>query len=426
MKAETRNQKPETLALAALLLVSGFWFLVCSCAQTRDNRQPLTFWALGAEGERVTAMIPEFERRNPSIHVVVQQIPWTAAHEKLLTAFVGEATPDMAQMGNTWIPEFAAMRALDELHGFDARDQFAGIWATNVVDGKLYGVPWYVDTRVLFYRSDVLAAVGYQHGPRTWSEWEDAMARIAREHRARYAILLPTNEFEPLLMLALSSHSTLLTPDGTRGAFRRAEFARAFAFYAGAFHRGFAPSVSNQLIANLYQQFAQGDFAMYITGPWNVGEFRRKMPPEMQDKWATAPMPAVTAAEPEGISMAGGSSLVIFRGAKHRAAAEKLIAFLEEPEQQVRFYELTGDLPARRSAWSAPALVRDPHFAAFRTQLERVVPMPKVPEWEQIATAVADRGEAAARNAVPIPVALAQLDARADELLEKRRWMLRR
>jgi multiple sugar transport system substrate-binding protein len=425
-KPETRNQKPEKAPLALTLLVSGFWFLVCFCAQYRDTRERLEFWALGAEGEHVARMIPEFERRNPSIRVVVQQIPWTAAHEKLLTAFVGEATPDVAQMGNTWIPEFAAARALQELRGFDPRDHFAGIWATNVVDGKLYGVPWYVDTRVLFYRSDILAAVGYPKAPRTWDEWRDAMQRIERERRARFAILLPTNEFEPLLMLALSSHSTLLTPDGTRGAFRRPEFARAFAFYIDAFHRGWAPSVSNQLIANLYQQFAQGDFAMYITGPWNVGEFKRKMPPEMQGKWATAPLPALTPAEPFGVSMAGGSSLVIFRGARHRAAAEKLIAFLEEPAQQVRLYELTGDLPARRSAWASPALVHDPHFAAFREQLERVAPLPKVPEWEQIATAVADRGEAAARNAVTVPAALAQLDARADELLEKRRWMLRR
>src|SRR5438067_6157700 len=213
MKSEGRRQKAEVLRLALALLLSALCLLTCTAH--RDSREQLSFWALGAEGEKVAAMIPEFERRNPSIHVVVQQSPWTAAHEKLLTAVVGEATPDVAQMGNTWIPEFAAVRALEELRGFDPRDHFAGIWATNVVDGKLYGVPWYVDTRVLFYRSDVLAAVGYPRGPRTWDEWRDAMQRIERERRARYAILLPTNEFEPMLMLALSSHSTLLTPDGT-------------------------------------------------------------------------------------------------------------------------------------------------------------------------------------------------------------------
>jgi multiple sugar transport system substrate-binding protein len=427
-KAESKNARAERAGAARIFafcfLLFAFPFLL-SCAERREARERLEFWALGREGEVVADMIPDFERRNPSIHVVVQQIPWSAAHEKLLTAFVGEATPDVAQMGNTWMPELVTIGALEELRG-DPRDHFPGIWATNVVDGKLYGVPWYVDTRVLFYRSDLLAAVGYPHGPRTWSEWMDAMQRIRAQRRSRFGILLPTNEFEPIEVIAMSNHSTLLNAEGTRGAFEQPPFAQAFGFYIDMFRRGFAPSASNAQIANLYDQFAQGDFAMYITGPWNVGEFKRRLPASMQDKWATAPLPARDASEPFGVSMAGGASLVIFRGTKHAAAAQKLIDFLQEPAQQIRFFELTGDLPARRSAWNAPALASEPHFPAFRKQLERVQPLPKVPEWEQIATAISDRGEAAARNATSVPQALADLDRRADALLEKRRWMLAR
>ena len=402
--------------------------LTLSCAARTDTRERLEFWGLGREGEVVADMIPEFERRNPGIHVIVQQIPWSAAHEKLLTAYVGESTPDAAQMGNTWIPEFTAMRALEELTPAiaDERDYFPGIWATNVIDGKLVGVPWYVDTRVLFYRSDILAAAGFPRPPRTWSEWRDAMQRITAQRRSRFAILLPTNEFEQVEVLAMTNGSTLLNAEGTRGAFRQPPFAEAFAFYVGLFRSGFAPAVSNAEIANIYQQFAQGDFAMWITGPWNVGECKRRLPPEMQDKWATAPLPARDASAPTGVSMAGGSSLVLFRGTRHRAAAETLIRFLSEPAQQVRFFDLTGDLPARRSAWNASSLVGDRYFPAFREQLERVQPLPKVPEWEQIATAIFDRGEAAARGATSVPVALAQLDAKADALLEKRRWILSR
>jgi multiple sugar transport system substrate-binding protein len=390
------------------------------------------FYGLGREGEVVAELIPEFERRNPGIKVVVQQIPWSAAHEKLLTAHVGDSTPDVAQMGNTWISEFAAMRALEDLSPFvaqsksvDQRDYFPGIWATNLVDGALYGIPWYVDTRVLFYRSDILESVGYPKGPRTWDEWRDAMQKIVSQKRARYPLLLPTNEWDPPVILALSNHSTLLTPDGTRGAFRQREFAEAFAFYGEIFHRGWAPSVSNAQIANLYQQFAQGEFAMYITGPWNVGEFRRRLPAELQDKWATAPMPSRDGRTP-GISMAGGSSLVIFRASEHKAAARKLIEFLSEPAQQVRFFELTGDLPARRTAWKSPVLAAEPRFPAFREQLESVLPLPQVPEWEQIATAIYDRGEALARGTTTLDAAVTALDKRADELLEKRRWIVSR
>jgi len=127
------------------------------------------------------------------------------------------------------------------------------------------------------YRSDVLAAVGFPHGPRTWDEWRTAMQRIHDQKKCRWAILIPTNEYEPLTVLALSNHSALLNADGTRGAFSQPAFASAFDFYIDLFRRKWAPAVSNSEIANLYQQFAEGDFAMYITGPWNVGAFRLRL-----------------------------------------------------------------------------------------------------------------------------------------------------
>jgi multiple sugar transport system substrate-binding protein len=417
-------------ALLVLLVIGGI-----GCAERSSERkiETIEFWGLGHEGEVVTERIRAFERQNPGIRVTVQQIPWIAAHEKLLTACAGNATPDLAQLGNTWIPEFVAVRALADLGAFarssraiDGHDDFPGIWATNVVDGVLYGIPWYVDTRVLFYRSDVLAAVGYPRGPRTWSEWLSAMAKIQAGKKSRFAILMPINEFEPIEVLAMSSGSSFLAANGTRGAFEAPPFRDAFQFYVDVFHRGFAPVVSNTQVANLYQQFAQGDFAMHITGPWNVGEFKRRLPPEMAGKWATAPLPARDGSAPTGVSMAGGSSFVVFRASPHKAAAQKLIAFLSQPAEQVRFFERTGDLPARRSAWTTPALANDPYFPAFREQLERVQPLPKVPEWEQIANSIYAQGEAAIRRTKTPAAALADLDRTADGFLAKRRWMLAR
>jgi multiple sugar transport system substrate-binding protein len=294
------------------------------------------------------------------------------------------------------------------------------------MNGKLYGVPWYVDARVLFYRKDIFASVGFPNAPRTWSEWNEAMRRIHDQKKGTFGILMPTSEWEPIVNLALSNGATILSPDGARGAFRDKRFADAFRFYVSMFRSGYAPVASATQVANLYQQFASGDFAAYVSGPWNVGEFKRRLPPEMNGKWGTAPLPARDEHSPMGVSMAGGSSLVIFRASKHKAAAQKLIEYLSEPKQQVRFYELTGDLPARRSAWRDPQLASDPYFPAFRAQLEHVAPLPLVPEWEQIASTIFDRGEAAARGAVTPEAALASLDRRADELLEKRRWMLSR
>ena len=66
------------------------------------------------------------------------------------------------------------------------------------------------------------------------------------------------------------------------------------------------------------------------------------------------------------------------------------------------------------------------HARAFRDQLERVKPTPKVPEWERIAQQLRIASERVVRGGESADVALRDLDARADEILEKRRWMLAR
>jgi multiple sugar transport system substrate-binding protein len=421
------NMKTTRLGSALVILA-----LILSCTTQHDRRTHIELWGLGVEGEIVSKMIPDFERRYPDIQVTVQQIPWTAAHEKLLTAYVGESTPDLAQMGNTWIPEFVAVGALDRLDqrvaaskAIDQSDYFPGIWETNKIDGVLYGVPWYVDTRVLFYRTDLFAAAGFHNPPQTWSEWMAACRAIkARQSKNQYPILIPTNEWAEPVTLGLDLGATLLGKNDTYGAFRDPRFVKAFDFYLSFFRKGYAPVLSNSQVANRYQQFGNGDFAMLISGPWDVGELKKRLPPKV--KWMTAPMPAPDGTPYPGLSLAGGSSLVLFKGSPRKEAAWKLVEYLSEPAQQLRFFQLSQDLPARKSAWHTAALEKDPFIAAFRQQLERVAPTPKVPEWEEIATAVFDYAEPAIRGAKSEQQALAGLDAKADQILTKRRWVVER
>jgi multiple sugar transport system substrate-binding protein len=402
-----------------------------ACGGETDEAIELRFWAMGREGEVVAELMPAFEAENPGIRVAVQQIPWTAAHEKLLTSFVGESTPDIAQLGNTWVPEFVALGALEPLDGWLDRGTppepssfFEGILQTNVLEDSVWGLPWYVDTRVLFYRTDLLAEAGYQEVPTTWEGLREAMVRIREDMGpGQYPLLMPTDEWPPPVILGLQAGSPLLTADRRHGAFSDAAFRRAFEFYVELYRDSLAPALSSAEVSNLFQEFARGNIAMYITGPWNIGEFSRRLPEDRQDDWATAPLPGF---EGPGVSIAGGSSLVMFRETEHREAAWRLMAFLSRPEQQIRFYELTGDLPAVRSAWEAPTLAGNPRTAAFREQLERVVPLPKVPEWENIATRVFQHGAEAVRGRSTAGEALEALDRDVDRLLEKRRWMLDR
>lgn len=414
------------------LLAAAAWLCLSACGRpTGQGVEELRFWAMGNEGERVRELVRAFEARNPDVRVRVQQIPWTAAHEKLLTAVVGGATPDVAQLGNTWIPEFAMLRALEPLGPWIERSAgvseeafFPGIWATNVVGDTLYGVPWYVDTRVLFYRTDLLEAAGHDRPPETWEEWRAALRALrARMEPYQHPILLPTNEWAQPVILGLQTGASLLDPAGVRGAFQSPAFRAAFEFYVQLFREDLAPALSNTEVSNVFQEFARGNIGMYITGPWNIGEFTRRLPPALEGRWTTAPLPGP---DRPGLSMAGGSSLVVFRESRHREAAWRLVEYLSRPEQQVRFHELTGNLPAVRMAWESPVLASNEHAAAFRAQLERVAPLPQVPEIESIVTKVFEHAESAIRGRVSVEAALAALDRDVDRILEKRRWILAR
>ena len=200
---------------------------LAACGGARDGREKVVFWAMGREAEVVSGLVADFERENPGIAVDLQHIPWTAAHEKLLTAYAAGALPDLCQLGNTWIPEFAALDALQPLQGYVGAspvvrrdDYFPGVWDAVVVDGRLLGVPWYVDTRLLFYRKDILREAGVALPIRTWAEWDAAMAKVkAHVGPRRYAILLPVNEFEQPLSLGLQTGDPLLREHDTRGNF---------------------------------------------------------------------------------------------------------------------------------------------------------------------------------------------------------------
>ena len=407
----------------------AFLLVGCTSASARDTNT-IRLWAMGREGEVVAQLIPDFERENPGVRVRVQQIPWSAAHEKILTAFVGEATPDIAMLGNTWVPEFVALDALEPLDDRTARSQsikqtdfFPGSWSTNVVDGRAYGVPWYVDTRVLFYRTDLLKAAGYDSVPTTWPAWRDAMIRIkSRMGPRQYPILVPTSEWQPPVILGLQTGAPLLRDNGLYANFSDPRFRRAFDFYIGLFRDGLAPKVSGTEVSNLYQEFERGNIAMYISGPWQIGEFSRRLPPAAQGTWMTAPLPGPTG---PGMSMAGGASLAIFRGSQRKDDAWKLAEYLSRPDVQLRFYALTGDLPTNRAAWNDTALANNRYARAFRQQLDRMVPLPQVPEWEQIATKVYEYGEQAIRGRLTVDAALSALDRDVNGLLEKRRWMAR-
>jgi len=404
--------------------------IVWGCYHNKASSIQLEFWAMGAEGEYLDQLVPEFEAQNPEIKVKVQTIPWNAAHEKLLTAYAGQSTPDMCQLGNTWLPEFEAIGALQNLDSLIACSSivapekfFPGIWETNIIHNCVYGISWYVDTRVLFYRKDILAQVGYASPPKTWKEWFDVCQKIkktSRDDNQRYGVFFSTklNDWQVPVILILQNGGRLLTRDNCYAAFDNPRTVEALQYYVKFFREGLAVENMTE-VANIYQAFSEGVFSMMVTGPWNVNEMRRRVP-RIEGRWTTAPMPCKLNCN----SVAGGASLVIFKRSPHKKAAWKFIEFLSKPETQIRFFQLTKDLPAVKAAWLSPELQSDPEIRSFYLQLEHVVPTPKIAEWEQIASKIQEHLEQVIFGSEPMEKAIQKLNKDVDRILEKRRWLL--
>lgn len=407
-------------------LIGMCCLVVSACAQ--DDQTSVRFWALGAEADCLSTLLQGFRKEHPDIQIILQSIPVNASHEKLLTAYAAGALPDVFQLGNTWLAEFSLLGSLEPLQPLvqtsqtiDPGDYFPGVWAGNQIQGQLIGIPWYVDTRLLFYRKDLLFQAGVPDSLKTWEDWQRAMSLLAKTRRPdQYAILMPLNEFEQQLSFALQQPDPLLRDHNRYGNFQSPGFRRALQFYHSLFTNGWAPKISDNEISNVWYEFFNGKYVFYLSGPWNIREFRLRQPFGMSGKWGTMPLPSP---DGQGGGIAGGSSLVIRRASPHKQAAWMIVEYLSRPAVQAQLHQMVGDLPPRRTAWQQPSLANDPLAQAFKTQLESVRSLPQVLEWEQIVQQMRITTEQVVLGRVAEDKAVTQLNQHVDAILAKHRWI---
>ncbi|WP_375383062.1 extracellular solute-binding protein [uncultured Sphingomonas sp.] len=403
----------------ALTFAAGAALAACS----RGRGGPaLSWWAIGATGENAPLLLPAFERAT-GIEVAVQSLPWTGAHEKLLTGFAGDSLPDVMMVRSEWLPELALIGALAPPPASSAllADQFPGALASVMVEGQAMAVPWSADSWIQFYRRDLLAEVGHDAPPMEWAEWERMAAAINRRHPDRYATLHPLDWPEPLFGFAAQQPEPLLRDRNARGNFSSAGFRAALAFYKSIYDQGWAPKVTYAEVGDCYLAFRRGWFAILPSDHVTIGDLRRRadiLPPAI---WGATRTPGQAGA---GRAMARGTSLAVSRHARDPALAWGLISYLSDTTMQQHIYEVTGDLPTRPSAWAGATLTHDPVSGVFARQIAQSVAPPAVPEWERIVTEVQLVAEHMVRGEFGVEAATTEMDRRVDRILEKRRWLL--
>jgi multiple sugar transport system substrate-binding protein len=342
----------------------------------------ITVWAMGTEGEKLGAFAQAFTAENPDAKVTVTAIPWDAAQQKIAGAIAAKQTPDVSMIGTTLQGEVAKTGALDptptDLFTKDA--YFPGAWDGTVVDGTSYGVPWYVETRVIYYRTDLAQKAGITAPPKTWDELT-AMAKAMQDKGgAKWGINLQpskTGTWQSMLPFAWSNGAEIA--DGTNWTFDSPQMVEAFGYYQSFFTQKLAPPDLPQ--GQMEPDFIAGRIGAFMSGPWHQGILNDLGGKEFASKYAVTPMPA----KQSSTSFIGGSNIAVFKDAKNRDAAWKFIQWLSKPDVQAKWYQTVSDLPAVQAAWQDPALSGDKVLATFGEQLKSAKAPPAVPTWAQVA-----------------------------------------
>ena len=229
---------------------------------------------MGNEGDLLDDFVKGFEKENPDVKIKVTAIPWSSAHDKLQTAIAAGNGPDLAQMGTTWMADFSNSFSTvpDNLDMSDFSD---GSRATGQVDGKQLGVPWYIDTRVLYYRTDIAGMAGWNKAPKTWNELKRMAKDMQKVDGVKYGMSLNssgTDAFLGTLPFSYSAGASLTNEEQTKWTFDDNGIKKGLNFTTSLYRDGIvdvnADVSSGADIAN----FVSGSTPMMLQGPTAVSQ----------------------------------------------------------------------------------------------------------------------------------------------------------
>ncbi|GLZ42755.1 extracellular solute-binding protein [Actinokineospora sp. NBRC 105648] len=343
----------------------------------------------GAKETVITQAVAEFQGGHPGVTVDVQYIQVQSRAERFKAAFSDrKSAPDVAEFGNTDLAGYVAAGGFADLGtqvaGWaDGKDIVPGIQDTAKVDGKTYGIPWYVGVRALYYRTDVFTELGLQP-PSTLDE----LASLARRVRAAKPELLGISVGGKYVYGALpfvwANGGDIAEGKGGKytGAVGSPAAKAGVAAYTELLRDDICPPA--QCAGNggdaSVENFRAGKAAMTIGGDFNRKSIDASA---AAGKYAVVPLPGKT---PGSIApaFAGGNLLGVLSGTERRTLATEFVQLLAGKQYQRKMYDAMGNLPTFADVQRQVADA-DPFLKPFTATLAngtRFVPV--TPAWAKI------------------------------------------
>lgn len=297
-------------------------------------------------------LIASFEQENPGTTVKWVDVPWADMQSKILTAVSANTAPDVVNLN----PDFAAQLAgrnawltLDEKIPADVRQQYLPkIWQANMLDGKTFGIPWYLTTSVTIYNTDLLKRAGVTQPPQTYEEMA-AIAKQVKEATGKYAFFMtvvPTDSAEVLQSFAQMGVS-LVGSDG-KAAFNTPEGRAVFQYWTDLYKEGLLPKdVLTQGHRRAIELYQAGETAILSSGPQFLKTVETNAPAIAK---VSAVAPQISGST--GKKNVAVMNLVIPRRTDQPEAAVKFALYVTNNANQLSFAKAANILPSTTAALS--------------------------------------------------------------------------
>ena len=328
--------------------------------------------------------------------------------------------PDLCQIGSAWMPGLlAGSRLADWSAGVaDLRPQLHG-WEMCSGGDALYGVPWVLRTRALFYDKTLFARARLDstRPPETWDELTRAAAAIQRLGHGVHGYGVQAGERHVLatkvLPFLFANGGSILSDDLRRAVFDSVANVKALDFFLSLRRVG---TMGQQ--EALDREFEEGRLGLDLSGAW-MFERIAKVAPGLRYGVALVPRPA--AGRGTNASWADGEVLVSFNDSKHKHLALDLARFLVQPENVLRLAAAAKNVqPATAGADTSAYYRARPQEATMVRQLERARFTPNHPAWGELEAALEDEVEQALYDRKSAAQAVKDAQTKLAELVGKR------
>ena len=393
--------------ISSLILGSlAIGLLVWGCAPAQNtNEKVVELWvmpnSLNPIGDLEEILKP-FEEKT-GIKVRITSVDWGAGWSKITTAATSGDVPDLAQLGSTWVSAITGMGAMEEISpeaiaSLGGSKAFVPVaWQTTGIEGsgKVTAIPWFVDARGLFFRKDALAKAGVS--AKDLDTWDSLKAALKKLYKADLVL-----DGQPMAPLGISGKNDwnvihnlapwiwmaggdFLAPDRKTSILDSDAVFEGISYYISLVRDNYVPIEYLELnTAQVSANFNSGACAMYFDGPYEVKTLTRPASEGGAGGSPAAKNFAVTGYPkgPKGrFTFVGGSTLGIFKQAKHKAEAFQVIKYLTSKAAQIAYTKVSGFLPARIEAFDDPYFTADPNRKVFKEAVYYGKTYPPIPSW---------------------------------------------